>query len=155
MTQCLRFSRVSQANQFMLWDVEAEVELMSAISGGWRRPFAVWLEGSDHFTVVLLKAHTLKILSRSRLAAASEAPLKPMHAYARLNRAVRSAVVRHGDSESATSMHAEKLEEEEQMHAAQELAAFAAAGRGGDCIRGWQRACAHLQVRLAGLSLAV
>jgi hypothetical protein len=116
----LRFARVLQANQFMLWDVEAEVELMSAVSGGWRRPFAVWLEGSDHFTVVLLKGHTLKILSRSRLAAAAEAPLKSLHAYARPNRAVCSADASHGDSESATLMHVEKLGEEEQMHAAQE-----------------------------------
>lgn len=74
MMYSLTSARGVQANKFMLWDVEAEVELLSTSSGGWRRPFAVWIESGSCFTVVLLKERQLKIITRRGPCAAVEQP---------------------------------------------------------------------------------
>lgn len=66
-------SSVVQANRFLLWDVEAEVEELSTPAGGWRRPFTVRLGPGAAFTVVLLKERQLKVLSRLA-SSASAAP---------------------------------------------------------------------------------
>lgn len=58
---------------FMLWDVEAEVELLNAASGGWRRPFALWLDSRSSFTVVLVKEYQVQVLVRTEPAASHTA----------------------------------------------------------------------------------
>ena len=69
-------SAVMQANQFLLWDMEAEVEELSTSAGGWRRPFAVWLDNSSSFTIVLLKERQLKVLARLGSTSSSAAAVK-------------------------------------------------------------------------------
>lgn len=62
-----------QASQFVVWDVENEVEVVRTAAGNWRRPVAVHLESSRCFTFALLKEQQVKVVARTVAAS----PLRP------------------------------------------------------------------------------